>query len=312
MVRDLQARRLPHAVVLERWPPPTLEKEKENLQNVPNGRQLGQAGGGAGRARASLRDLIQGARAPYCPHGLPGAAGWARPRELPALGRRGLLGSHGPKAPFQGRCGRGGRGLGPPSTPLQAAQDGPEGWEKPPGRLGRTSEFRGQPSPPAGRAWEPRSLGCACRHDGPGHCGRTCWEVGRARTGRFVPLHARPSWPKEARLAPKASEKRCRGARLLGRSFLDRQTLARPGTGDPASAPLRGQPGLHAATTRRGGTAWPARCRSPGSWGARPPHLSVSRRQATSYRPQPRPPGPLGPAHTRPYVRAPRRTPKKA
>lgn len=39
-----------------------------------------------------------------------------------------------------GRAGR--RELRLRSTPLQAAQDSPEGWEKPPGRLGWTSEFR--------------------------------------------------------------------------------------------------------------------------------------------------------------------------
>lgn len=63
------------AAAPESWSPRRLEEEKENPQNSPNGRQLGGAGGGAGRAEASLRDFIQG-RA-LC--AVLGAAGLARP-----------------------------------------------------------------------------------------------------------------------------------------------------------------------------------------------------------------------------------------
>lgn len=62
-------------MALEEMPPPKLEEEKENPQNFPNGRQLGQAGG-VRRAWASLRDLIQGARSKLSP-------GSTRPPQLP-------------------------------------------------------------------------------------------------------------------------------------------------------------------------------------------------------------------------------------
>lgn len=100
----------PPALVPESWPPQRLEEEKENPQYSPNGRQLGRAGGGAaGRAGASLRTLSKGARALYCPRGLPGAAELARPPELPALGPGDTPGPQG-LAPFQGRGRRGGGG----------------------------------------------------------------------------------------------------------------------------------------------------------------------------------------------------------
>lgn len=102
--------RRPPALAPESWPPQRLEEEKENPQNSPNGRQLGRAGGGAaGRAGASLRDLIQ--RRALGPRGLPGAAGLARPPEPPVLGRGDTPGPQGP-APSQGRGRRGGRAEG--------------------------------------------------------------------------------------------------------------------------------------------------------------------------------------------------------
>lgn len=55
--------------------------------------------------------------------------------------------------------------LGLRSTPLRGAQDGPEGREKPPGRSGWTSEFRGQPSPP-GAAPESGAPGAEIRASG--------------------------------------------------------------------------------------------------------------------------------------------------
>lgn len=59
------------------------------------------------------------------------------------------------------------RGLGQCSTPRRAARDGPEGWEKQPGRLGWTGEFRGQPSPAGGRGGERCSQGCVGAARGP-------------------------------------------------------------------------------------------------------------------------------------------------
>lgn len=55
------------------------------------------------------------------------------------------------------------------STPLQASQDSPEGWEKPPGRLSWMGEFRRQPAPPGGRAGQRCSQGCG--RGGLRHCG---------------------------------------------------------------------------------------------------------------------------------------------
>lgn len=73
-------RRLP-ALAPESWPPQRLEEEKENPQKSPNGRQLGLAGGGAaGRAGASLRDLIQGCTLCTVPAASRGPPGWLGPR----------------------------------------------------------------------------------------------------------------------------------------------------------------------------------------------------------------------------------------
>lgn len=80
----------------------------------------------------------------------PGAA-CPRPRRHPrsAWAQISLLG--------QGQAGR--QELRLRSTPLQAAQDGPEGWEKPLRRLGWTSEFSGQPNPTGARwSWVPRAV----------------------------------------------------------------------------------------------------------------------------------------------------------
>lgn len=62
------------------------------------------------------------------------------------------------------------------STPLQADQASPQGWEKLPEWLGWTNDSRGQPSP-SGRAVLP---GLWSRL--PGHCGGTRGEGGGART----------------------------------------------------------------------------------------------------------------------------------
>lgn len=72
--------RRPPAAAPESWPSRRLEEEKENPQNSPNGRQLGRAGGGAGRAGASLRDLIQGRALCTVPAASRGPPGWPGPR----------------------------------------------------------------------------------------------------------------------------------------------------------------------------------------------------------------------------------------
>lgn len=169
--------RRPPAAAPESWPPRRLEEEKENPQNSPNGRQLGRAGGGAGRARASLRDLIQGRALCTVPRP-PGGRRVGQAGELPALGRGGTPGPHGPKPPFQGRERRRGGSWGCASTPPRAAQDGPEGREKLPGRSGWTSEFRSQPSLAGSRP------GVRCSW-GWGPAPR---EGGGIRTETFVPL----------------------------------------------------------------------------------------------------------------------------
>lgn len=68
----------------------------------------------------------------------------------------------GPKAPVPGRRGGRRQGCGLPvpafDASLQAAQASPEGWEKLPERLGRTSDSWGQPSPPRRRAVLPRTV----------------------------------------------------------------------------------------------------------------------------------------------------------
>lgn len=93
----------------------------------------------------------------------PGAA-CLRPRRHPrsAWAQISLLG--------QGQAGR--QELRLRSTPLQAAQDGPEGWEKPLRLLGWTSEFSGQPNPTRGQRagfpelWSGRPRRCSGGREG--------------------------------------------------------------------------------------------------------------------------------------------------
>lgn len=93
----------------------------------------------------------------------PGAA-CLRPRRHPrsAWAQISLLG--------QGQAGR--QELRLRSTPLQAAQDGPEGWEKPLRLLGWTSEFGGQPNPTRGQRagfpelWSGRPRRCSGGREG--------------------------------------------------------------------------------------------------------------------------------------------------
>lgn len=135
------------------------------------------------------------ARAPCCPggHGVGQAPGVACPRPRRDPGSAWAESSH----PELGQARR--RELGPRSTTRQAAQEGPEGWEKPQKRLGWTSEFRGQPSPPGGRGGERCSQGCG--RGGPGPCGGPAARGWGERALRRSPLfklaqvgERRPGW----------------------------------------------------------------------------------------------------------------------
>lgn len=135
------------------------------------------------------------ARAPCRPkgHGVGQAPGAVCPRPRRDPGSAGV----GSSLPGPGQARR--RELGPPSTPRQARQDGPEGWEKPPGRLGWTGEFRGQPSAPGGRGRERCSQGCG--RGGPGPCGGPAARGWGERALRSSPLfrlaqvgERRPGW----------------------------------------------------------------------------------------------------------------------
>lgn len=111
--------------------------------------------GGPGRRCGTSSKGARSAPSPRPPGGCrvdqaPGAA-CPRPRGHPGSARTQS------SLPVPGRARR--RELGLRSTPLRAAQDGPEGREKPPGRSGWTSEFRGQASPPGCRAGERCSRG---------------------------------------------------------------------------------------------------------------------------------------------------------
>lgn len=110
-------------------------------------RQEEEQRGGLGRRCGTLSKGARSVLSPRPPGGrrvgqAPGAARprpWRHPR---SAGSGSLAG--------QGQARR--RGLRR-STPLQGAQNGPEVWEKPPGRLGWTSEFGNQPNP----TWDRRA-----------------------------------------------------------------------------------------------------------------------------------------------------------
>lgn len=150
MVPGLQARRSPQAVALEEMPPPKLEEEKENPQNFPNRRQLGQAGGGVRRAWASLRDLIQGARSKLS----PGSLGAPGPHSCRVLSQRspGHTWAQSSLPRLRDR-----KELWLLSTPLQAAQASPRtGRSRQSGWAGRAT-LEANP-PPAARSGAPRAV----------------------------------------------------------------------------------------------------------------------------------------------------------
>lgn len=209
----------------------------------------------------------------------------ARAPELPALGRGGTPGLHGPKAPSQGWGRRGGGSWGcarrlarPLRTALRAGRSRRSGW------AGRASSEANPPH--TGAATEsgaPRAVFRAAR--GPAAAG--CEGVGRASAETFAPLQTRPSWRKKARLAPKASESVAVGLRCPRHSHPRRRgafTLTHTlpqharGWGGAATEPRS----LHAGSVRRGGTAFPAPSRGPPA------------RRHTSARSRAPPAGPLG------------------
>lgn len=193
------------------------------------------------------------------------------------------------------------------STPVQAVQDSPKGWEKPPGRLGRTSKFRDQPFPPPGRAAEQGSQGCGS--GSPGHCDRTPLGGRTSEDQAFCPTSNSPKLAKGSQTGAQVLQQRGRWAGLPEWLF-SAQNLApaamrrapalhtsaqhTQGSGD---ARLPGHSKQHAGTTRRGRTAFPR----PGSRGASPLPPSASGCKAGSSRPHPRPLAPeVGPHRTHP------------
>lgn len=101
-----------------------------------------------------------------------------------------------------------------------------------------------------------------------------CEGVGRASPEKFAAFQTRPSWRKEARLAPKASESVAAGLRRPSGCARPRPsharrpgavtlTHARPqharGSGGAATEPRS----PHAGSARRGGTAFPTPPRGP-------------------------------------------------
>lgn len=178
------------------------------------------------------------------------------------------------------------RELGQCSTPRRAARDGPEGWEKPPGRLGWTGEFRGQPSPAGGRGGERCPQGC-----GRGGAAARGWgERARRRSPLFRLAQVgrgRPGW----RGRPESVAVGLRRRWSCGSA----QTLARPAARrvhTHAHSPSA-RPGLRG---RRDGTSLPARGLGPKE-GDGLPHAAAGPTRA---------PPPLGPL-TRTRRRAPRR-----
>lgn len=209
------------------------------------------------------------ARALPRPRGLPGAAGWTRPPELPVLGRGGTPDPHGPKAPFQCQGGRGGGSWGCArrlSGPLRTAPRA--GRSRRGGRAGRVSLGAKPPHPAAA----PES-GAPEAEGRRGLCGspaaREGWG-GAVKTETFVPLQTRPTWRTEARLAPNVSESAAAGLGGASGCLLPRLSQPRRGSGFPnthtSSQRAWGSGGAattprypHADPARRGGTAFPTR-----------------------------------------------------
>lgn len=179
----------------------------------------------------------------------PGAA-CPRPRRHPrsAWAQISLLG--------QGQAGR--QELRLRSTPLQAAQDGPEGWEKPLRRLGWTSEFSGQPNPTGARELGSQSCGLG----GRGAAAEEGRERGKAITEPSAPLQTRSTWRRGARLTPKACESAAVGLRCPRGCFRARHSQpGRRGGSRSRTFTLRTPRVWGAATARgtarRGGLAAP-------------------------------------------------------
>lgn len=260
----------------ESWPPQRLEEEKENPQKSPNGRQLGLAGGGAaGRAGASLRDLIQGRALCTVPAASRGPSGWPGPRsclphvvEAPRSARSGSL-----PQPRQAR-----RELRR-STPVQATHDSPEGWEKPPGRLGWTSKFRNQLNPTRGL----RSGLLGLRSGRQGHCGghaAAAGESGRARTESLRPSSNSPTLAKGGQADGKGLHERGGGREAVLPEWLFlAQARATPWRGGSHSRTLAlSTPRWHAA--RLEWTGGPFQSQR----GARPGPLALLRHSAAGCR----------------------------
>lgn len=110
-------------------------RRKRKPTNSPNGRQLGQAGGGAaGGLGRRCGTLSKGARSVLSPRP-PGAAGLARPPELPAPG---LGDTPGPRG-VQLRCGAGaGQEEGATRLALDASPGRPE-WPRGLGKAARAA-----------------------------------------------------------------------------------------------------------------------------------------------------------------------------
>lgn len=185
------------------------------------------------------------------------------------------------------------RELGLCSTPLRAAQDGPEGREKPPGRLGWTSEFRGQPSPPEGRARERCSRGP--RWGRPGLCGGPVARGGGVgwvqRTGTFVLFklagvgERRPGWRQRpwrarplgwvARVAAFCSDARGPGGEAGSHALTLARARQSRGAATPTARGLgsKGRDGLsHAPGSSPQGRRSSTHPRSPGPRPRRPAH----------------------------------------
>lgn len=192
----------------------------------------------------------------------PGAA-CPRPRRHPrsAWAQISLLG--------QGQAGR--QELRLRSTPLQAAQDGPEGWEKPLRLLGWTSEFSGQPNPTGARELGSQSCGLG----GRGAAAEEGRERGKAITEPSAPLQTRSTWRRGARLTPKACESAAVGLRCPRGCF---RATRNPG-GEAARAhahslsarPGSGAPRRHAARLEGAGWPPPTRRRAPHPPSSAPP-----------------------------------------
>lgn len=216
--------------------------------------------------------------------GLPEAAGWARPPELPVPEPRDTGSARGPRLPSSARTGEE-VGAGAALSLLGGiTQDGPRAREKPPGRSGWTSRFGANLPHP-----EPRRrvvLPGAEIPGVPGSAAAGLRGMGRGGENQVCLSSKSPDLAAEVRLEPKASDNRAAGLDDPSGDFLPQRSSPQGGllSTHPCSAP----PGVWGAP----GPCLAMRTRAGLDGAGRPSPRAPSNPRRQHSRSHPRPPGP--------------------